>query len=71
MDNKTKVTIMDMTDRLMKSYGFFCLINEGKQISVIVDDQTSVSMLTDYLVAHPHIFSQVLAHIEDSRAKLN
>jgi hypothetical protein len=71
MEKKNGVTLLDMCDKIQKSYGFFILINEGKKISVIVDTPRSLDMIADYLCSHPEICQQVIDRINEYKANLN
>jgi|688.fasta_scaffold02526_42 hypothetical protein len=71
MSDKNPVTVAELSQKIVRSYGFFCLVNEGKKISVITDNERSMDMIVDYLVAHPYILEGILQKIASQNASLN
>jgi membrane-bound lytic murein transglycosylase len=71
MSEKNPVTVAELSEKIVRSYGFFCLVNEGKKISVITDHERSMDMIVDYLMAHPHVIEEVLQKIASYNASLN
>ena len=69
-DNKP-ITVLELSEKITRSYGFFILIDEGNKSSVIVDSQKSLCLLSDYLVAHPDILEEILQRIASYKASLN
>jgi hypothetical protein len=71
MSKLNQVSVVELSEKIIRSYGFFCLINEGKKVSVIVDDDRSLSMIRDYLMAHPELLEKILQDIQSYNASLN
>lgn len=71
MSKNKPITVLELSEKITKSYGFFILVNEGKQVSVIIDHERSLSMITNYLIAHPDIMDGVLKQIAINNASLN
>lgn len=71
MSKNKPITVLELSEKITRSYGFFILVNEGKQVSVITDHERSLSMISDYLIAHPDILEGVLKQIAINNASLN
>jgi C4-type Zn-finger protein len=71
MSKLNQVSVVELSEKIIRSYGFFCLINEGKKVSVIVEDDRSLSMIRDYLMAHPELLEKILQDIQSYNASLN
>ena len=71
MSNSNGVSISEISEKITKSYGFFCLIDEGKKVSVVVDNERSIKMIGDYLIAHPELLDKIIAQIKSYKASLN
>lgn len=71
MSKNKPITVLELSEKITKSYGFFILVNEGKQVSIIIDHERSLSMITNYLIAHPDIMDGVLKQIAINNASLN
>jgi hypothetical protein len=65
MSDKNPVTVAELSQKIVRSYGFFCLVNEGKKISVITDNERSMDMIVDY------ILEGILQKIASQNASLN
>lgn len=71
MSKSNPVNVAELGEKIKRSYGFFCLIDEGKKVSVIVDNERSIKLLTDYLVAHPSLLEKILQDIQSHNPSLN
>lgn len=71
MSKPNPVNVAELGEKIKRSYGFFCLIDEGKKVSVIVDQERSVKLLVDYLVAHPGLLEKILQDIQSYNASMN
>lgn len=71
MNTYKNVTISQLTQKITKSYGFFILINEGKNISVVIDNEKSIDLLANYLISHPILLQKIINKLEINNSDLN
>lgn len=71
MENLVNIDFSKLQEKLKNSLGFFILINEGENAACVINDESMIRLLPDFLACHPDIFEYVVTEVEKMRAIMN